>query len=292
MIDSRYVPHRPKVIDQGYVTPSRLRYRLERIWLRRRLRKLILTSSILCFLAINTIASFFLFGEKLQISKIMVEIREFVLNRPELSIQDLNIKNADPDLSNQIRAILQISFPINPLKVNIQHLQDLITEIESVDYARIRITEKGILEIYVKERTPVVVHRLESELMLLDVLGRRVGDIFNRSDRADLPLVAGQGANLQVREALEIYKASQDIINRVRGLVMIGERRWDLILSADQTIKLPEAQPNLKLLSFLASPISNDILTGDFPVIDLRHHEHIILRKRKDLYSRNGFVTE
>ncbi|MFL2790239.1 MAG: cell division protein FtsQ/DivIB [Paracoccaceae bacterium] len=212
----------------------------------------------------------------------------FIFDRPELSISSLNIQNANPDLSNQINAILQLSFPINPLKININYLQEIINDLEPVDFSKIRITENGVLEIFISERVPAVIHRYERQLMLLDVNGRRIGEVFSRSDRQDLPLVVGLDANLRVLEALEIYKSSASILNRIRGIILVGKRRWDIVLDSGQRIKLPEEEPKIALISFLRSDRGKKILNGHVSNIDLRFKGQIILRKRLLVSNEEG----
>ena len=212
----------------------------------------------------------------------------FIFDRPELSISSLNIQNANPDLSNQINAILQLSFPINPLKININYLQEIINDLEPVDFSKIRITENGVLEIFISERVPAVIHRYERQLMLLDVNGRRIGEVFSRSDRQDLPLVVGFGANLRVLEALEIYKSSASILNRIRGIILVGKRRWDIVLDSGQRIKLPEEEPKIALISFLRSERGKKILNGHVSNVDLRFKGQIILRKRLLVSNEEG----
>ena len=212
----------------------------------------------------------------------------FIFDRPELSISSLNIQNANPDLSNQINAILQLSFPINPLKININYLQEIINDLEPVDFSKIRITENGVLEIFISERVPAVIHRYERQLMLLDVNGRRIGEVFSRSDRQDLPLVVGLGANLRVLEALEIYKSSASILNRIRGIILVGKRRWDIVLDSGQRIKLPEEEPKIALISFLRSERGKKILNGHVSNVDLRFKGQIILRKRLLVSNEEG----
>ena len=204
----------------------------------------------------------------------------FIFDRPELSISSLNIQNANPDLSNQINAILQLSFPINPLKININYLQEIINDLEPVDFSKIRITENGVLEIFISERLPAVIHRYNKQLMLLDINGRRIGEVFSRADRQDLPLVVGLGANLRVFEALEIYNSSAAILNRIRGIILVGERRWDIVLDSGQRIKLPEKEPKIALISFLRSDKSKRILGGTFSIVDLRYKGQIIVRRK------------
>ena len=185
---------------------------------------------MLIFFATSLTTGLLIFKNEFKFKGLKSTMESFAFERPELSIIDLNIKGANPDLSNQIKAILQLSFPINPLKININYLQELINNVESVDFSRIRITKNGVLEVVVRERIPVALHRDEKQLMLLDIDGRRIGEVFSRLDRQDLPLVVGSGANHRVKESLEIYKLASPIINRVRGMILVGERRWDIVL--------------------------------------------------------------
>ena len=265
---------------KGYSTPSKLRYRLERIWLRKWLRKLILRTFFVIFILISLLTCLIFFKNKIEFKNFSHAMDSLVFKRPELSINSLDIKNANPDLSNQIRAILQLSFPINPLKININYLQELINSLELVDFSKMRITENGILEVFINERIPVVIHRNDKQLTILDITGRRIGVVYSRLDRQDLPLVVGLGANTRVQEALEIYKLSIPILNRIRGLVLVGERRWDIVLDLNQRIKLPEKGPKKTLLKFLGSSKFMKIMSHEFSVIDLRYDGRVVVRKK------------
>jgi len=265
---------------KGYPTPSKLRYRMERIWLRAWLRKLILKIALFAILAITLMMCLLPFKDELKLKDIKHSLESFIFTRPELSIKGLSIKNTNPDLTNQIKAMLQLSFPINPLKIDINYLQELINSLESVNFSKIRITENGVLEVVINERIPVLLHRKDTELMLLDMNGRRIGEAFSRVERPDLPLVVGEGANKRVQEALEIYKISSPILNRIRGLILVGERRWDIVLNLNQRIKLPDEDAKMVLLGFLGSRQALNILSHNFSVIDLRLGGRVIVRKR------------
>jgi len=277
MIRSEYQLHNK---TKGYSTPSKLRYRIERIWRRVWLRKLILRVLILIFFATSLTSGLLIFKNEFNFRGFKSTMEAFAFERPELSIIDLNIKGANPDLSNQIKAILQLSFPINPLKININYLQELINDVESVDFSKIRITKNGILEVVIRERIPVALHRDDKQLMLLDIDGRRIGEVFSRLDRQDLPLVVGQGANYRVKESLEIYKLASPIINRVRGMILVGERRWDIILDGNLKIKLPEKGAKKAFSGFIESGEAMEILRQDFSAVDLRNRGKVIVRTK------------
>jgi cell division protein FtsQ len=64
----------------------------------------------------------------------------------------------------------------------------------------------------------------------------------------------------------------------VRGLVRIGERRWDLVLDRDQVVKLPEVDPAAALARVMAMHASDDLLARDVTVVDMRDPRRPMLR--------------
>ena len=58
---------------------------------------------------------------------------------------------------------------------------------------------------------------------------------------------------------------------RVRGLVRIGERRWDIILDRNQVIKLPEDYPFKAIKKALSLQKGRRVLDRDILYLDLRN---------------------
>ena len=168
------------------------------------------------------------------------------------------------DLINQINAILKLSFPINSIKLDINHIQKIINQIDSVESSNVRINDSGVLLVEVIERKPVAVYRENDDLTLIDLKGYKINNIFSRNDRKDLPLIVGTGGNYQVKEALEIYQLLSIYLNEIRGLIRIGERRWDIIFKNNKRIKLPEKHPKRSLRNFLSSDKSYLISSNNF----------------------------
>merc|ERR1711991_610172 len=169
-----------------------------------------------------------------------------------------------------INAILQLSFPINSIQLDIKNLQKIINNIDLVETANIRINDMGVLIIDVVERKPVAIFREDGQLTLIDLKGFKINNIFSRSDRKDLPLIVGIDGNLNVQEALKIYQILSDNLKEIRGLIRIGKRRWDVILKSNKRIKLPEKNPKKSLRKFLNSDLNYLISSNKFSVIDLR----------------------
>ena len=264
---------------KSYPRPSKIRYRLERVWLRLWFRKLTLYLSLILVFSIFCILIFIYFNDWIKLKEYKNYFKNYIFERPELSVSKLEIKTANLDLVNQINAILKLSFPINSINLDINNIQKIINKIDSVESSNVRIKDSGVLLVEVIERKPVAVYRDNDELSLIDLKGHKINNIFSRSDRKDLPLVVGTEGNFQVKEALEIYQLLSINLNEIRGLIRIGKRRWDIIFNNNKRIKLPEKNPKRSLRKFLSSDKSYLISSNDFSIIDLRFANKIVLRK-------------
>ena len=66
-----------------------------------------------------------------------------------------------------------------------------------------RIRQGGVLVAKVTERLPVALWRTRDGLNIVDIEGVVIGEVDSRRERADLPIVAGKGAEAAIPEALE-----------------------------------------------------------------------------------------
>ena len=264
---------------KSYPRPSKIRYRLERVWLRLWLRKLIIYLSLILVFSTFCILIFVYSSDWIKVNEYKNYFKNYIFERPELSVSKLEIKTANLDLVNQINAILKLSFPINSIKLDINHIQKIINQIDSVESSNVRINDSGVLLVEVIERKPVAVYRESDDLALIDLKGYKISNIFSRNDRKDLPLIVGTKGNYQVKEALEIYQLLSIYLNEIRGLIRIGERRWDIIFKNNKRIKLSEKYPKRSLRNFLSSDKSYLISSNDFVIIDLMFTNKIILRR-------------
>jgi len=64
----------------------------------------------------------------------------------------------------------------------------------------------------------------------------------------------------------------------VRGLVRVGERRWDVVLDRGQTIMLPEAGAVTALRQVIALHDTQDVLNRDVIIVDMRDVARPVLR--------------
>ena len=258
--------------------PSRLAYRLQRLWLTPMVR--VLTRVGLPILTVALALGLWL-GDADRRAAIVAkyeEVKTQIQNRPEFMVGLLKIEGAEPEIDQAIRAMLPVKLPVSSFQLDLPALQDLIGGLDAVAAVDLRIRTGGVLEVKVTERVPAILWRHANGLELLDSTGHRVATLIARESRPDLPLIAGEGAEAHVPEALALLAAAGPILKRARGLVRIGERRWDLVLDRDQRILLPESDPVQALERVIALDRAEDLMARDFTILDMRNEDRPTIR--------------
>jgi len=198
--------------------------------------------------------------------------------RPEFRVSLARVDGASDALAEAVRARLQLPLPMSSFDIDLAAVRARIEELDAVLAADLRVRSGGVLEIMITERLPVAIWRTDDGLTLVDETGHRVAGLLSRADQPDLPLVAGDGADLAMPEALALMAAAEPLAPRIRGLVRIGERRWDLVLDRNQRVLLPEANPVQALERLLALDHVQDVMNRDILTVDLRSDRRPTLR--------------
>lgn len=211
--------------------------------------------------------------------------RNAIESRPEFMVTSLSISGADVAVAGAVKDIVEtefdslgVAFPVSSFHLDLPSLRDRVTDLTAVADAVVRVKPGGTLDIVVTERRPVAVWRHVDGVRLIDDEGEMIGMIAARSDRPDLPLIAGDGAKDHIQEALVLFAAAAPVRDRIRGLVRMGERRWDLVLDGGQRILLPSINPVAALDRVMAFHAAQDMLSRDVAVVDMRNGNRPTLR--------------
>ena len=206
------------------------------------------------------------------------EIVRSVQERPEFMVSMLKIEGASPEVDAAIRTMMPVKLPASSFQIDLEAMHDLITRLDAVAEARLVIRDGGTLDVNVTERVPAILWRHQTGIEMLDAEGHRVATLLDRGARPDLPLIAGRGAEKFVPEALDILAAATPILPRARGVVRVGERRWDIVLDRGQRIMLPQDNPVLAVERLLAIDAAEDLMDRDFTHLDLRNQDRPTIR--------------
>ena len=272
-------PAQPQSYDPS---PSIWSYRFQRLWLTPFFRRLI-SLGVPAFFMILFLGWFISDDEQMQgLTESVAEMRREIEGRPEFLLNVMGIEGASPALSETIRTVLSIDFPISSFDLELVEVKARIEDIPAVLSAEVRVLSGGYLSVVVEEREPVVVWQRRDAIVLLDQTGAFVADVSERDLSAPLPMIAGEGADLVVDEALALIASAAPISDRLQGLVRMGERRWDVVMTDGLRILLPEANPVRTLDRVLALHDVQDVLDRDVLRIDMRHPERPTLQLTPD----------
>lgn len=273
--------------------PSRWAYKVQRLWLTPAVRVAVRYGLPVLLVVLVIGAVLGAESRRAAIVGAYGDLREAFENRPEFRVSLVRVHGASPELADAVRAKLGLRLPLSSFDIDLDQARERIESLDAVDTALVRVRNGGVLEVAVTERVPALVWRVDGALFLLDEGGHRVAGLGARLDRADLPLIAGPGADRAAPEAMAIYAAAQPILPRLRGLVRVGERRWDLVLDRSQSILLPQDHPVVALERLLALDAAEDILARDIVVVDLRNDARPTLRLSQPAWaSLNGLEPE
>lgn len=258
--------------------PSRLAYRLHRLWLTplyRRLLRVGLPAFVLCM-----VTGLYLSDEtrRANLSGGLTEMVERIQSREAFMVRTMEIEGASPAVDKGLRAMLPVTLPASSFDIDLPALRAQVEKLDAVEQVQLRIKPGGILSAVVTERQPAVLWRHARGIELLDANGHRVASVTSRDVRRDLPMIAGERANQNAAEALALIDAAGPILPRVRGLERMGERRWDLVLDRGQRIMLPADRPVQVLERILERDRADALLVRDVVAVDYRRPDRPVLR--------------
>lgn len=258
--------------------PSRLAYRLNRLMLTPRFHTFLRYG--LPVLVIASIAAIWASDadRRQAMTDRVAEVRRQIQERPEFMVRMMALEDVSGTVAGDIRDLLAIDFPLSSFDLDLDAIRSQVETLDAVASAAVQIRGGGVLSIAVTERVPAVVWRGPEGLVLVDNQGNRVSGLANRTDRPDLPLLVGEGASTAVPEAIALLALSDPIAPRLRGLLRVGERRWDMVLDRGQKIQLPETNPATALKKVIALDGAQDLLARDISVIDFRNPRRPVLR--------------
>ncbi|WP_444452329.1 cell division protein FtsQ/DivIB [Rhodobacter capsulatus] len=262
---------KPQKAPRRTVAPTRLAFRLERLWLTPVVR-IVTRVGVPVFCVTLGLGLWLGDGDRrAELIESYQDLRTQIENRPEFQLSTLAIEGASPEVEAAVQALLPVRLPASRFALDLDGYRAAILRLDAVKSVSLIVQPGGTLSVRVTEREPVILWRTALGLQMLDESGHRTASLKRRDARPDLPLIAGEGADKAVPEALAILAAAKPILPRARGLIRIGERRWDIVLDNDRRIMLPENDPVQAIDRALALNAAEDLLSRDFTRLDLRN---------------------
>lgn len=269
---------------------SRVNYRLQRLLLAKSFTFFLRIFAPIAGVAVVAAGLLVWGGIELRFDDIMSRAKKEVKYNPEFMIGGVIFQGASPLTEKEIRALLPDRFPVSPFDIDVKKLKQEVEKLPAAASASVSMNPSGYMEIVVIEHAPALIWRSELDLHLLDAEGRVIGSAERRLDYPELTLLAGPGSDAAAREAIQIMSTAQPIAKMVRGLVRVGERRWDVVLDRSRKVMLPEKEPAAALAKLIYRSRTDGILLRAISAIDLRNPERMTVRLAENGIERAGIL--
>ena len=139
----------------------------------------------------------------------------------------------------------------------------------------------GTLKVSLAERVPYALWQRGKIVSIIDRDGTVISDEV-KERYANLPLVVGHGAQTRAPKILSELGKVPELRSRVRALVLIAERRWNLVLENNITVRLPEEGVDDALRYLVQLDQEKGLLSRDITAVDLRLKDRIVVKLAKD----------
>ena len=267
---------------KGDYAPSRLAWKLERMWMEPRWRRVVkrgLPALAFAGALALTLADH---GRTSALIGWVQEARRSFEDRPEFAVTSLGLRGAGAELSAEIVSVVDPLLPDSSLRLDLPALRGKVLDLPRVAAATVAVAQGGVLSITVTEHPEVALHRTGEGLHVLRGDGTRLAAVPSRAARPGLPLLAGPHAGEAVGEALGVLGAAGTLRDRIVGLVRVGGRRWDAVLTSGQRIMLPESGSAAAIRLAAELDAVGDVTARGVTHVDLRRPARPVLRLTED----------
>ncbi|KQI69472.1 cell division protein FtsQ [Loktanella sp. 3ANDIMAR09] len=232
-------------------------------------------------------------GNRALLAERITAAQQAFQERPQFMVSGLAINGTDEELADAVASLVETEFPVSSFDLDLNKLRDDVVALDAVAEARVRVGDAGALEINVTPRVPVAIWRTPDGLRMIDAEGVFAGDLAARVDRLDLPLIGGDGVQGHIDEALTLFRSAGPIADRMRGLVRVSGRRWNMVLEDGQQLLLPADAPVAALDRIIALHEAQDLLDRDVAIVDMRMPQRPTVRMNPEAVAatRNAATT-
>lgn len=210
------------------------------------------------------------------------KVIDTAMQDPELAVRRVDVSGGSDEMNQTLSRKLVSLIGASSMSLRVASVREEIEAIGAIRSARVALSPNGVLKVSVRERRPAALWRNdEAALQVVDRDGIQISTAENRASHPDLVLLLGEGAPDHVREALSIMRSAPDLRPRLRALVRVGERRWDMVLDRNLRILLPEDRASEAAARVMALHLGEDqLLDRDLKAIDMRIPDRPVLRMR------------
>ncbi len=223
----------------------------------------------------------------------MPEVAQAVTARTGFAVDQVRVVGHRETSEIDILEKLDLTGWTSLIGFDVDAARERVSALPWVEVASVRKVYPETLEIRIVEREPFAIWQHDGQL---SIIGRKGNVIvpFTGGRHSDLPLVVGAGAAVRAAGFVDEMARYPDLSGRVKGYMLVGERRWDLRLDNGITVKLPETGVDEAIRALLRMDRENGgLFNRQVASIDLRFADRMVLQLTPEAAeSRQAALTK
>ena len=167
------------------------------------------------------------------------------------------------------------------LNASLLEMKQRLEAIPEIKTATITRTLPSTLTIEVKERVPAAWWQSSGNVQLIDREGVVLSH-YKYESKVTLPIVVGSDAPRHMKELMAILDTVPSLKPDVKAAVRVGSRRWNIQLTRDITILLPEDEPVAAWKRFAGLVEQKALLSKAIRSVDMRVEDRVFIMPIED----------
>jgi cell division protein FtsQ len=197
-------------------------------------------------------------------------------------LESLTVEGLHRTKRNEVLARLDMDAGMPLMAVNLSEVQERIEALPWVKRAAVMRVLPGDINIVVEEREPFALWQKDGHLSLIDDAGVVITE-YGLAAFAELPIVVGETAPAEMTHLFDMLTPESSVSDKIKSIIRIGERRWDLVFENGIRLKLPadqatEYNSSAAWKKFIELEQKHRLLAREVSVIDMRIRGRLIMR--------------
>ena len=208
---------------------------------------------------------------------LVISFNPYLLNN-FFKIKDFKIVGTEKTDPNELKKILSSNIN-NLINFDKDHAKSLLEEVGWVKRANIKKIYPNTLSVNIIESDPFAIFYKNQDIFLIDIDGQIISPNPDTSKFDSLLTVRGNKAEIKLSEIIkEININFPEVKSKLNGLEFVDQRRWNLFLSNNLLVKLPDTGINESLKSLKKLFDNKQILDSNIIEVDLRIKGRAIIK--------------
>jgi cell division protein FtsQ len=178
--------------------------------------------------------------------------------------------------ADSIRAIVTVKKGDPLFSFDVAEARDQMERLSWVKSAEVKRQLPDTIYVRLVERQPFALWQRDGRLSVIDEEGVVLTD-RRAAAFASLIILVGEGVPENAKAFLTMLAAEPSIYDQVEAATFISQRRWDLKLKNNMTVKLPEEDLGLALSRLAAAQAEERLLDKNIAGVDLREAGRLII---------------